>query len=181
MLFFIAALVTAAAAAAQVVSHAGDSYTIAGWSLQSSANLSDGVTSFSQPGASVSSWYRVPGRGSVMAGLIENGVFSHDKLLFSDDLDSLVNYADYEVPWLYREEFPMTPTIGQHYFLITHGITSRADIWINGHLVASNETQVGSYGGQTYEISDYLTNGTNCLLVQAHPTNYLRDFAMGKL
>ena len=42
-----------------------------------------------------------------------------------------------------------------------------------------NETQVGSYGGHIYEITEYLSTGDNCILITAYPTNYLSDFAMG--
>ena len=79
---------------------------------------------------------------------------------------------------MYREEFVLNPKPGQHYFLQTHGITSRADIYLNGQLVASNKTQVGAYGGHRYDITAMVAS-QNALLIQAFPTNYLRDFAMG--
>lgn len=167
-----------ATAAAQQLSHAGDRMTISGWHIQSSSNVSAEVSTFSQPGSDVSTWYRAPSRSSVVAGLLYSDVFSDEHLFYSDNME-YVDKAPFEVPWLYREQVDISPVAGQHYFLVTHGITSRADIWINGHLVVSKDVQVGSYGGQTYEVTPLLANGSNYLLVQAYPTNYLRDFAMG--
>ena len=53
------------------------------------------------------------------------------------------------------------------------------DIYLNGALVASSEEQQGSYGGHAYDLTDHMKDGINCVLIQAYPTNYLRDFAMG--
>lgn len=164
---------------AQLVSTVGDDAIIPGWNLQTTANLSSDMTNLSMPGADVSSWYRLSSRGSILAGQLENGVYNDTELFFSENLETMLDASDYQVPWVFREEFEMDPADDQHYFLDTHGITSRADIYVNGEMVASNETQVGSYGGHRYEITQYLTTGTNCILITAYPTNYLRDFAMG--
>jgi exo-1,4-beta-D-glucosaminidase len=147
--------------------------------MQSVLHTSSNLTALSQPGADVSSWYRVSSRTTAMAGLIENGVYNDSQLFFSDNLNTVVDRSVFNTPWLYREEFTVNIPSGQHYFLITNGITSKADIYINGVVVASSDYQEGSYGGHKYEITNYLRSGANCLLIQAYPTNYLRDFAMG--
>lgn len=172
-------LLSLAAASAQIVSSPGERAVIPGWHLQSSAKLPSNITSFSTSGANVSNWYRVSYRGSVFAGLIENDVYNDTELFFSDNLETLVDYSEFEVPWVYREEFNLTTSDDHRYYLNTNGITSRADIYINGRTVATNDTQVGSYGGQRYDITNFVSGGANCILITAYPTNYLRDFAMG--
>lgn len=147
--------------------------------MQSSRNISASVSALSHTGVDTSSWLPVGARGSVFAGLLENGVYNDTHLFFSDNLETTVEYSAYEIPWLYRHEFTLGKQANQHYFLQTHGITSRADIFVNGIQIASNQTQVGSYGGHKYEITNALTDGNNAMLIVAHPTNYLRDFAMG--
>ena len=114
-----------------------------------------------------------------MAGLVESGVYDEESLFYSDNLVTLVDNSPFDAPWIYREEFTLKPNAGQHYFLETHGISSRADIYINGELVASKDQQVGSYAGHKYDVTEFVDHGRNCILVQAYPTNYLRDFAMG--
>ncbi|EAU32723.1 conserved hypothetical protein [Aspergillus terreus NIH2624] len=91
-----------------------------------------------------------------------------------------VDQSVFQTAWLYREEFKFQrPSSDEHVFLITHGITSKADIFFNGVQIASQSFQHGSYGGRRYEITEFIRQGSNALLVKAYPTNYLRDFALG--
>ncbi|EAW09102.1 putative glycosyl hydrolase [Aspergillus clavatus NRRL 1] len=171
------------ARAQNIVNSPGDTAIIPGWSMQSSLRAPPNLSSLSLPGEDVdlSSWYRVSSRATVMAGLVENGVYNDTTLFYSDNMEtSIVDRAAFDAPWLYREEFTVgKPGKGEHLFLKTHGITSKADIYLNGALVAPAAVQQGSYGGHTYDITGILRPGQNVLLVQACPTNYLRDFAQG--
>ncbi|KAE8352392.1 glycoside hydrolase superfamily [Aspergillus coremiiformis] len=158
----------------------GDTAIIPGWHLQSALHAPLNLTELSLPAVQdVSSWYRVGSRATVMAGLIANGLYSDTDLFYSNNLQA-VDQTIFRSPWLYREELTLiAPRKGQHVFLVTHGITSRADIYFNGHQIASNSTQQGSYGGHRYDITSLIQTGKNAVLIQAHPTNYLRDFAQG--
>jgi exo-1,4-beta-D-glucosaminidase len=162
-----------------LVASAGDVAIIPGWHLQSVIKVPDNMTALSAPGADVSSWYRVGARGTVMAGLIENGVYNETDVFFSDNMESIADPSIFDKPWLYREEFTLNPASGQYFTLKTHGITSKADIYLNGVLVANSDQQQGSYDGHQYDLTDHVKEGANCLLIRAYPTNYLRDFAMG--
>ncbi|KAF9238189.1 CAZyme family GH2 [Penicillium roqueforti] len=162
-----------------LVATAGDIAAIPGWYLQSSTKVSEGMDVLSMPGKDVSSWNRVGSRGTVMAGLIENEVYNETELFYSDKMESIADPSTFDAPWLYREEFTLHPSAGKYFTLKTHGITSKADIYLNGVLVASSDEQQGSYGGHQYELTHHVKEGANCLLVCAFPTNYLRDFAQG--
>lgn len=162
-----------------IVSLPGQTSKIPGWSLQSVLHASNDYTGLSRPGANVADWYRVGPRTTVMAGLIESGVYSDSNLWFSDNLNEIVDRSVFNAPWIYREEFTVEPSAGQHYFLVTHGITSKADIWLNGKQLADKDFQEGSYGGHKYEVTPYLQSGVNAILIQAYETNYLLDSAMG--
>ncbi|KAB8342778.1 hypothetical protein FH972_022376 [Carpinus fangiana] len=162
-----------------LVSVAGQTSTIPAWSLQSTKQAPTDLKKLSKPGADVSSWHRMGPMGTVMDGLLQAGVYDDRQLFFSDNLQKSIDYSDFQVPWLYREEFQMQPSPDQHYFLETNGITSRADLYINGHLVADKSTLVGAYGGKKVDITRFIQSGSNAVLVQAYPTNYLRDFALG--
>ncbi|KAJ5960781.1 Glycoside hydrolase family 2 immunoglobulin-like beta-sandwich [Penicillium vulpinum] len=180
----IALAISASACAAvtgskPLVASAGDIATIPGWYLQSTTKVSDGMDVLSKPGKDVSSWYRVGARGTVMAGLLENGVYNETDLFYSDNMESIEDPSTFEKPWFYREEFTLNPSTGQYFTLKTHGITSKADIYLNGVLIASSDQQQGSYGGHQYDLTKYVKEGDNCLLIRAFPTNYLRDLAMG--
>ncbi|KAH0542515.1 hypothetical protein FGG08_003111 [Glutinoglossum americanum] len=166
-------------ASSALVSVAGDRAIIPGWYMQSAQHVSNSTSALSRAGTDVSAWYRVSPRGTIMAGLLENGIYQDSKLFFSDNLDTEVDYSAFNVPWIYREEFVLNPEPGQHYFVQTNGVTSRGDVYINGVLIASKDVQVGSYGGQKYEVTQHVLQGKNCILITTYPTNYLRDFAMG--
>ncbi|KAJ6022392.1 uncharacterized protein N7446_012745 [Penicillium canescens] len=161
-----------------LVASAGDVAAIPGWYLQSALKVPDDLSALSSPGADSSSWYRVSGRGTVMAGLLENGVYNETEMFYSDNMESMSD-TSFESPWIYREVFKMSPSEGQYFTLKTHGITSKADIYLNGILIATSDQQQGSYGGLQYDLTDHIQEGDNCILIRAFPTNYLRDFAMG--
>ncbi|EKV06673.1 Glycosyl hydrolase, putative [Penicillium digitatum] len=162
-----------------LVASAGDIAVIPGWYLQSSTKVSGGMDILSRPGKDVSSWHRVGARGTVMAGLIENGVYSETDLFYSDNMESVADPSTFDLPWIYREEFILKPSTAQYYTLKTHGITSKADIYLNGVLIASSDQQQGTYGGHQYNLTEYVEDGANCLLIRVYPTNYLHDFAQG--
>ncbi|KAJ5949785.1 hypothetical protein N7454_001369 [Penicillium verhagenii] len=164
-----------------LVSGPGKRAVIPGWNMQSATKVETNITSLSQPGVNVSSWYRVGSRSTVMAGLIDNGVYNDTDLFYSNHMESLADLPIFKEPWIYREEFTAHPSSGQFFALNTHGITSKADIYLNGAQIASSEKQQGSYGGHRYDITAHLRSGSNCLLIRAYPTNYLRDFAIGFL
>ncbi|KAH8690116.1 putative glycosyl hydrolase [Talaromyces proteolyticus] len=168
-----------AAASADIVSAAGQTAKIPGWSLQSVLHASDNLTALAKPGADVSGWYRVSARKTAMAGLIEAGVYNDTDLWYSDNLNHIVDRSVFGTAWLYREEFTVQPEAGQHYFVITHGITSKADIWVNGKKIADKTYQQGAYGGHKYEVTQLLQSGANAILIQAYETDYLLDSAMG--
>jgi exo-1,4-beta-D-glucosaminidase len=149
----LGALAPLGANGADIVSSSGQTGTIPGWSIQSVLHASDNFTALAQPGADVSGWYRVGSRKTVMAGLIEAGVYNDTDLWFSDNLNHIVDRSVFGTPWLYREEFTLHPKPGQHYFVVTHGITSKADIWVNGKKIADKSYQVGAYGGHKYEVT----------------------------
>uniref|UniRef100_A0A093URA4 Exo-beta-D-glucosaminidase n=1 Tax=Talaromyces marneffei PM1 TaxID=1077442 RepID=A0A093URA4_TALMA len=169
----------AASPPSAIVYSAGNTAKIPGWNLQSVLHAPSNLAELSQPGANVANWSRVSSRATVMAGLIETGVYSDSNLWFSDNLNKIVDRSVFGAPWLYREEFTVNPSVEEHYFLITHGITSKADIWLNGRKLADKEFQQGSYGGHKYEVSDFLQPGVNAILIQAYETSYLLDSAMG--
>ncbi|KAF2733389.1 glycoside hydrolase [Polyplosphaeria fusca] len=113
-----------------------------------------------------------------MATLLESKVYDDANLFYSTNLQK-VDYSQFQVPWFYRSEFALSGTNSSHLLLKTHGITSRADIYVNGKLVADKNTQAGAYGGLTYDITSKVAEGNNVLLVRVYPTDYNRDLALG--
>ncbi|KAI1353026.1 family 2 glycoside hydrolase [Xylaria sp. FL0043] len=156
----------------------GDSAIIPSWDIQSSAHVGSDLRLLSKGGVDTSSWHHVDGsRCTLMGCLIQAGVYREDDLFHSGNLQS-VDASQFRVPWIYRKEFDLDLSPGKHYFLQTHGIISKGDIFVNGKEVASNLTQAGAYAGHRYDVSRVLDKH-NTLVVQVHPTDYNYDFAIG--
>ncbi|KAH8731744.1 glycoside hydrolase superfamily [Phaeosphaeriaceae sp. PMI808] len=152
------------------------------WNITSSTKVSQDATRLSLPGVDTSKWYHLgASKGTLMNTLIANGVYSEDKLFYSNNLEK-VDAGQFRVPWYYRSEGVLRSSndASTFYTLRTNGISSRADIYLNGHLIADQNTQAGSYVGLEYNVSGKLHfNGSNVLLVKTYPTDYNRDFALG--
>ncbi|TPX17929.1 uncharacterized protein E0L32_011992 [Thyridium curvatum] len=171
----------AQAAAAPLVSEAGQRAPIPSWDLQSSAKAGDDLSKISQASQDTSSWHHADvSRCTVMACLIKAGVYNDSELFYSDNLDRF-DASPFRVPWIYRSEFALQkePAQGRHFFLHTHGITSCADVFLNGKEVANKTAQAGAYGGHVYDVSELVVADGNALAVRAYPTDYQYDFGVG--
>ncbi|KAI0447471.1 family 2 glycoside hydrolase [Xylaria telfairii] len=166
------------AVAASLLSKPGDSAIIPSWDIQSSAKAGNNLQALSGSSIDTSSWHHVNiSRCTLMGCLLQAGVYHEDELFQSDNLRKF-DASQFRVPWLYRTQFSLDPQPGKHYFLQTHGITSKGDIFINGKQVVDHLTQAGAYGGHEYDVSQ-IVDRNNALVVQVHPTNYNYDLALG--
>ncbi|KAI9150056.1 glycoside hydrolase family 2 protein [Paramyrothecium foliicola] len=161
-----------------LVSEAGDVAAIPQWHLQSSSAVPGLAKDIAKPGVDTSKWHHVPvSKCTLMACLLEIGVYEEQELWYSDNLND-VNWGSFRVPYYYRHEFALKPERGRHFVLQTHGITSGADIYVNGEVVADRTIQSGSFSGQNYDITNHVAR-QNALLVKTYPTDYYKDLALG--
>ncbi|KAI1341461.1 glycoside hydrolase family 2 protein [Xylariaceae sp. FL0016] len=167
-----------ATAAVSLLKAPGDLAVIPSWDIQSSAKAGGDLAALSKAGVDTASWHHVnSSRCTLMGCLLQAGVYKEDDLFFSEKLKA-IDASQFKTPWIYRKEFEVDHQSDQHYFLETNGITSRADLFVNGKEVANNLTQAGAYAGHTYDIT-HLVDSKNVLAVQVHPTDYNYDFALG--
>ncbi|KAF2626674.1 glycoside hydrolase family 2 protein [Macroventuria anomochaeta] len=149
--------------------------TIPSWKVASTKDVGINTAKLSAPGLETSSWYTIGSRGTLMATLIDNGVYNETSLFFSDNLQE-VDIARFRVPWFYRTEFEYKEDNDTFTQLITNGISSRADMWLNRQYLGGT---IGAYAGSELDITSKLRAGANVLLVKVYPTDYNRDFALG--
>ncbi|OTA79760.1 glycoside hydrolase family 2 protein [Hypoxylon sp. CO27-5] len=161
-----------------LLSEPGEVAVIPSWDIQSSEKVGTDLKALSQSGLDTTTWHGVnSSRFTLMGGLIKAGVYREDGLFFSNALQNF-NSSQFKVPWIYRREFSLNPEPGRHYHLQTHGITSKADIYINGQEVVTSSSQAGAYVGNAFDITN-ITKETNALAIQVYPTDYNYDFALG--
>lgn len=113
-----------------------------------------------------------------MSTLLENKVYTESDIFFSTNLQK-IDASQFRVPWLYRSEFELKTSNTSYFQLKTNGISSRADIWLNGKQVTDKSTHAGAYVGLTFDITGHAKDGRNILLVRAYPTDYNKDLALG--
>jgi exo-1,4-beta-D-glucosaminidase len=156
----------------------GTEEVFSSWSIQSSAFAGENLAALSVPGVDTEGWKHVNvSRCTLMACLIAANEYDEEELFFSDNLKR-VDKAQFAIPWLYRNEFQLEVSPGQNYFLQTNGISSKADIFVNGEQVADSSVQSGSYTGLVYDISKLISQ-RNALVIRVYPTDYNYDFAVG--
>ncbi|OAA51424.1 exo-beta-D-glucosaminidase [Metarhizium rileyi] len=165
-------------AKSSLTSNPGQIESIPAWDFQSSSSISEDLGSLSTPGVDTSSWNHAENpRCTLLGCMVESGMYKDDELWFSDNLNN-VDWGQFRVPWVYRSEFSLTPRKGQHYFLQTNGITSRADLFFNGKKLVDKKQQAGSFGGHTYEITG-LAGDKNALAVNVYPSDFNLDLVYG--
>ena len=163
---------------APLASIPGHKDAIPSWDFQTTSDVSKDIASLSQPGVDTSKWHHAPvSRCTLMGCLLAAGDYKDDELWYSDNLNKF-NWGQFSVPWVYRNEFQLSPQKDCHFFLQTNGIIPYAELYLNGKKVANSVTQSGAYGGHEYDITNLVAKD-NALVVKVFPTDYQYDFAVG--
>ncbi|KAF7557326.1 hypothetical protein G7Z17_g858 [Cylindrodendrum hubeiense] len=164
-------------AANPLTSKSGQKGVIQSWDLQTSSIIKD-PASASKSGYDTSSWHHIPtSKCTLMGCLLASNKFNDSDLWFSDNMNKF-NWGQFLVPWVYRNEFSLVPKSGQHYFLNTNGISSGADLYLNGKRIADSKLQAGSFGGHVYDIT-WLVSSRNALTVSVYPSDFNYDLVQG--
>jgi exo-1,4-beta-D-glucosaminidase len=179
----IAVLATPAAYAANtyaptpVAAGPGRVVPIANWQIRSSAEAQQSGAEISSAGFSTKGWYPVSGRATVMAGLMENGKY---KNVFHDDELRTVARHHFVVPWWYRTQFTLEKGASSRHVLVrTNGIIGGADLWLNGHRIATRPELRGAYPVHEFDVTRWVREGANTLALRVHPADPQLDFSQG--
>jgi exo-1,4-beta-D-glucosaminidase len=173
---------------------AQSSFAVNDWSLQSSANVTEGGEVLSAPGFSVKNWYPALVPGTVLGALAKDklvpnpyyGVnlrniigdkFNSDRIQAELPMDPTSRFA---VPWWYRTEFTLAPGLeGKTVWLRFGGINYRADIWLNGHKLADAGTTAGMWRTYEFDITALARPGAaNAIAVKVYPPTHTYDLAI---
>jgi exo-1,4-beta-D-glucosaminidase len=109
-------------------------------SMVSNASLHVGGDAISRPGFAADGWLNVTLPATVMAGLLENGLYPDP--FFAENLLSIPT-AQFDVPWWFRCEFSAPPQ--NISFLTFKGINYKANLWLDGNLVGDSTRFVGTF------------------------------------
>ena len=142
-----------------------------GWRLISAREVTASDEEVSQPSYDASHWHpiaRMP--VTVLQALEDADVYKN--LYYGMNLTQSVPPDLWRQDWWYRTTF-VAPE-GEVHSLIFNGINYRADIWVNGHLVAGKRQVVGMYNSFEYIVTPYVQpGGKNVLAVRVTPPQKL--------
>ena len=156
-----------------------------GWRLQSSAELAGASgAALSKAGFDDQAWYPVTLPATVLAALVENQVYADP--YYGENLKSIPGYqpgrwmrmeesSPFYPAWWYRTEFTVPGEYaGKHVRLHLDGINYRANVWLNGALLADDTLVKGMFQRFEFDVTGKVRLGqTNALAVEV--------FAPGKL
>ena len=84
----------------------------------------------------------------------------------------------FQVPWWYRTEFELDDVPGARTQLHFDGINYRADVYLNGTLVAGSDRVAGAFRTYTFDVTDVVHPGTNALAVRVYPVDPKHDLTI---
>lgn len=165
-------------------SHLADSegkiYLKDNWTIQSSEKISADGNAISSLPFNTEGWYPTSVPTTVLAALIENKVYPDP--YYGTNFESIDGYytgfdmgmpddSPFRVPWWYRTKFQIPAEFeGKNIWLNLHSINYRANIWLNGKLVADTTKIEGAYRLFDLDITDYTDPGAdNCLALEIFP------------
>jgi len=145
-----------------------------GWRIISARNVSAGGEQVSCAEFDASSWFRISRMpATVLQALEDAGVYKD--VYYGMNIVDHVPQDLWKQDWWYRTTFDAAAH-SEVYSLIFHGINYRADVRLNGHLVADKSQVVGAYNSFEFIVSKYIRpGGENVLAVKVTPEQRILD------
>src|ERR1700720_653663 len=144
------------------------------WKLASANNLQPTGAAISLPDYQDGSWHairRMP--ATVLEILGEDGVYP--SLYVGKNMAENVPQDLYKQDWWYRTTFE-APSEHAVYFLEFPGINYRAEVWLNGQLLADSKHVVGMYSAHELNATAWIKPGrSNALAVKVTPERAIQD------
>jgi exo-1,4-beta-D-glucosaminidase len=144
-----------------------------GWTLSSARGLAADGAALSRTDYRETSWHQINRMPSTVLQTLQNDGTYPNLYVGTNLLD--VPQELYKQDWWYRTSFT-APAGHTTYVLEFPGINYRAEIWVNGHLVADNGQVVGMHTAHELDVSRWVNRGgSNALAVKITPEQALQD------
>jgi exo-1,4-beta-D-glucosaminidase len=160
-----------------------DRTDLTNWTIRSSAQVTQTGDVISTPGYDARAWHAAHVPTTVLNALVQDKIYpdpTYDlnfEALPGAQYDSGSNFLidpqpsdnPYLVSWWYRTQMMLRPLAGQRLWLNFDSINYRANIWLNGRLLADSSQVAGMYRGFEFDITDRVAPGVNTLAVEVIP------------
>jgi exo-1,4-beta-D-glucosaminidase len=153
------------------------------WRIQSSARISQHGEALSAPSADTSNWYAADLPATVLGTLVDSGEYPDP--FFGDNLRRIPgqgpraqNFSNHPMPddspfavsWWYRKRFRVPSELPSYLALQLDGINYRANVWLNGRLLADARKIVGAYRSYELDVTDLVRRDDwNVLAIEVQP------------
>ena len=161
------------------------------WQVVTSASVTDAGGGLSQAGFDTSAWLKVKTNdanavGTEVAAEIQNTPADDqcgaNNIYFGENITACqgeqpgahsapLAASRYAVPWWFRTEFTPNLQAGQNAELQVRGIMGKADLWVNGTLVADQNVLQGSEPEYDFDVTSLLKPGANAIALKLYPNN----------
>jgi exo-1,4-beta-D-glucosaminidase len=158
-----------------VASAPGSATALTGYTIQSTAKVSDPAADISSPGYPASGWYPAGPRSTVLAALLANGAYADP---FYSTNQQKIPKADFQVPWWYRADFTVADT-SERTYLDFSGVVSAADVYVNGKQIATSKDVTGAYTHHELDVTPLVRSGTNTVAFRIQPNDPNKNLTMG--
>ncbi len=146
------------------------------WKIQSSEHISQTGQEISTDPNLSTNWLQTQVPTTVLGALVANKVYEDP--YFGENLKAIPT-QQFKTPWWFITNFTIHPEQADLFaHLNFDGINYKANIWLNGHLIADSKTVDGAYRRTSFDISTYTTVGNNILAVEVIPPKP-GDFSTG--
>ncbi len=150
------------------------------WAIQSSKEIKADGKTISSSTFDPAKWYPATVPSTVLGTLVENKVYPDP--YFGTNIESIPGYtasrrgevpenSPFKVAWWYRTVFSLPSDYkGMNSWLKFHSINYKANIWLNGHLIADTVSVQGAYRLYNLNITEFaVAGGKNCLALEIFP------------
>ncbi|HTJ14358.1 MAG TPA: polysaccharide deacetylase family protein [Dinghuibacter sp.] len=136
-----------------------------GWDMQSATRIADKGDVLSQASYTPQGWYKVSVPTTIIAGLMANKVYDFDPF-YGMNFEKLKD-PSLDAPWWFRTTFTLpAPEDGKDVILTLHGINYKANVWLNGVLIADSNRIMNPYRVIELNVTPYVRPSGNVLALE---------------
>lgn len=170
---------------------AGERFSLAeNWFLQSSQKVRQTGAALSQPGFTPAGWYPVRVPTTVLAALVDNGVYPDP--YYGLNLKKIPGFKEgrwlvmpegspFRFSWWFRTEFDLPESFrGKYLRLHLDGVNYQANVWLNGRKIAGADQILGMFRRFELPVDGQVRIGArNALAIEVIPPGLLPNRTYG--
>ncbi|HCO86077.1 MAG TPA: glycoside hydrolase family 2, partial [Arenibacter sp.] len=146
------------------------------WRIQSSSKVSEKGSDISTNPTISENWFPAVVPSTVLSTLVVNKVYEDP--YFGENLKTIPTEL-FKVSWWYTSSFELTQEQSNEFASLKFdGINYKANVWLNGQLIADATDIDGAFRITSFDVSTHIKSGSNILAIEVIPPQP-GDFSIG--